>query len=659
LSPSDTESLKWQADADRPRRFDLRAALGPIADVLVFLVATALGLALGPAHLVSFCVATLVYYLFKARSEATLGGRTLGATLHGQLLAVGLFALFLRGGVLALITQVWGWPVPLAILIAVAVTMGITLPGYGLVLASPAWKVGGGTRWRVIAIGIVVCAFALRLIYLAQVELLPEETYYWSYGQHLDLSYLDHPPMVAWLIRLGTALCGNTEFGVRLGALCCSMMSAFFIYRLTRNLFGEASALVALVLMQVLPFYFLSGMLMTPDAPLMAAWAATLCFLERALVAGRSSSWWAVGVCLGLGLVSKYTISLLVPAMVVFVILDAPSRRWLWRWEPYAALLVALVIFSPVIIWNAQHEWASFAFQTSRRLAERPRFSLHRLILSVLILLTPTGLLTLLASPYVRGSKAVAHTNGNAARDTVRRWRFIRAATLVPLTVFTLFSLRHEVKIDWTGGLWLAAVPALAFAILSLGEKAASGWRSLLHSAWAPTAAVLLLSYAGGLHYLVLGIPGLHYSRHIELAPVGWRDFSRQIDAVAQSVRETTGTRPLIVGMDRYAIAASLTFYSPDQAQAIREISSGHLFGQRGLMYERWFPAAQQDGRTLLLVGWDARDVANAIVSPYVQRMDAVGEGTLTRQGTPIRHFYYRVAYGYHSVPSTEPPPGP
>ncbi|HUI63001.1 MAG TPA: glycosyltransferase family 39 protein, partial [Steroidobacteraceae bacterium] len=467
MSPSDSELLKWQAGVDQPRRFDLRAALGPITDVVVFLAASRLGLPLGPAHIVSFCAATVVYYLVKARSEAALGGRMLGAALHAQLLAVSLFALFLRGGVLALLTQVWGWPAPLAILIAVAATMAITLPGYGLVLASPAWKVGGGTRWRVIAIGVVVCAFALRLIYLAQVELLPEEAYYWSYGQHLDLGYLDHPPMVAWLIRLGTAVCGDTAFGVRLGALCCAVLSAFFVFRLTRNLFGEPSALVALVLMQVLPFFFLSGMIMTPDAPLTAAWAATLYFLERALVAGRGSSWWAVGIGLGLGLVSKYTIALLVPAMVVFVILDAPSRRWLWRWEPYAALLVALAIFSPVIIWNAQHEWASFAFQTSRRLAERPRFSLHRLILSVLILLTPTGVLTLLASPYARRSTATSYANGHAARDTVRRWRFIRAATLVPLTVFTVFSLRHEVKIDWTGAMWLAAVPALAFAILS------------------------------------------------------------------------------------------------------------------------------------------------------------------------------------------------
>ena len=143
-------------------------------------------------------------------------------------------------------------------------------------------------HWRGLALGIVGYSFLLRVTYGGWIELLPEETYYWNYSRHLDIGYLDHPPMVAWLIRLGTALFGNTEFGVRAGALMCGVVTAVFVFRLTRNLFGERTALLALILVQVLPFFFLSGMLMTPDAPLTAAWAAALYFLERALIADRS-----------------------------------------------------------------------------------------------------------------------------------------------------------------------------------------------------------------------------------------------------------------------------------------------------------------------------------------------------------------------------------
>jgi dolichol-phosphate mannosyltransferase len=117
------------------------------------------------------------------------------------------------------------------------------------------------------AIGLVALAVALRLIYAGCVELMPEEAYYWNYAQHLDIGYLDHPPMVGWLIAAGTAVFGDTEFGVRIGALLCGVIATVFVYRLTREMFGEVSGWVAVVLAQTLPFFFFAGILMTPDAP--------------------------------------------------------------------------------------------------------------------------------------------------------------------------------------------------------------------------------------------------------------------------------------------------------------------------------------------------------------------------------------------------------
>jgi dolichol-phosphate mannosyltransferase len=535
--------------------------------------------------------------------------------------------------------------------------------------------VGGGTngslggRWRILALVVIAFAFLLRLLSLGQVELIPEETYYWLYSRHLDIGYLDHPPMVAWLIHFGTAVFGEAEFGVRIGALCCAAVASFFVYRLTRNLFGEPSALVAVVLMQVLPFFFLTGLLITPDAPLTATWAAALYFLERALIAGRSIAWLAAGVAIGLGLISKYTIGMLVPAMVLFALIDPASRRWLLRWEPYVALALAAAIFAPVIIWNATHEWASFAFQTSRRLAEAPKFSLHKLIISALVLLTPTGFVSLAFSPLTRGLRTIA------AADA-RRWRFVQVAVFVPLAVFVAFSLRHDVKIDWTGALWLAAVPALGFAITSFGRRGIDGVRGVgrtggvggapgpvgasgvagsrglpgwLRAAWVPTVVVFLGLYAVGLVYLARGLPGVAYSNHMELVPVGWRDLGRQVVAAAAEIRRTSGEDPLIVGMDRYSIASELTFYAPDHTRSVQQTSSGHLFGQAGLMYERWFPPAQQEGRTLLLVGWTPEDLRDSLVAPRVRKLEPIQEGILTRGDTVIRYYFYRIAYGFRS----------
>jgi dolichol-phosphate mannosyltransferase len=650
--------LKWQSDLVRVLTLDGRSgetapkslgsylaiAIWPLADAFIFVAALNAGMRLGPAHIVSFAVAALLNYFLNVRAVVAGAGRAGDPRLYGHLLLVSLIALFLRGGVLALLKG-WGLPAQGAIVFAIAVTMAVTNAGYSLSLSSGAWRIGSGLRWRAIAIALVICAFLLRLIYCAQIELLPEETYYWNYAQHPDIGYLDHPPMVAWLIWLGTAVFGNTEFGVRSGALLCGALASFFTYRLTRNLFGEPSALLALVLMQVLPYFFFAGILMTPDVPLTAAWAASLYYLERALIGGRSAAWWGAGVCLGLGLLSKYTIGMLVPAMLIFMVLDSQSRRWLSHWVPYAALALALAIFSPVIIWNASHDWASFAFQTSRRLAEAPKFSLHKLIASVLVFLTPPGLVTVTAA--LRGSP------DRAAAEGLRRWRFLQLPVLVPLVVFMAFSVRHDVKLDWTGTLWIAAVPALAFGLVSSGDQALKGAAAWARSAWAPTLVTLLLIYGAFFHYLVLGLPGVGYGKQVELVPVGWRDLGKQVAALRDEIRKS-GSEPLVVGMDRYMIASELAFYAPDRTRAVQQTTSEHLFGNNGLMYERWFPPQLQQGRTLLLVGWNPQDLTGARVESRVTRLDPLREGAMTRDGRLIRRYYYRVAYGYRSVPAAE-----
>jgi dolichol-phosphate mannosyltransferase len=656
--------LNWQFATDPLRRLlgprglldpsvrfvNIASAIGPLADLLIFNVALYAGMRLGAAHIVSFAAAAALNYFIKVHAAIAAAGRTRDLRVYVQLLIVSLLALFLRGGVLAALTQSGGLPAQLAIIVAIIATFAVTQPGYALCLSATTGE-AGIARWRVLVLGLTAYSLLLRLVYLGQIELLPEETYYWNYSRHLDIGYLDHPPMAAWLIWLGTAAFGDGSFGVRIGAWCCGVVASLFAYRLTRNLFDEPSALAALLLVQVLPFYFLTGMLTTPDAPLVAAWAGALYFLERALIAERSAAWWWAGVCLGIGLLSKYTIGLLGLAMLIFVLADAPARRWLRRFEPYAAAALALAIFSPVIIWNAQHEWASFAFQTSRRLAETPQFALHKLIASALVLITPTGVCAVALALFSRRGDGTDRSEGS---DSRRRQRFMQLAVLVPLAVFTAFSLRHEVKFDWTGALWLAAVPAMAAGMAASGGNVATAVRSGLERAWAPTLIGVLLLFGAGLHYLVLGLPGAGYSEKLELLPIGWRDLGQQVEQRAAEVRDRTGAEPLVVGMNRYAIASELAFYSSDRVKSVANTASAHLFGGRGLMYESWFPAESQQGRTLLLVAWDRQELAGPYVESRVERLGPLQQGVLRRDGAVVRHYYYRIAQGYRPPPRDE-----
>lgn len=618
----------------------IATALVALVDTGLFCALIAHGHSLQAAHIASFAVAITLNYLLKVHSAVVATARIRDLRVYGGLLAVSCMALFLRGGVLGLLCSIWGWPAQIAIVFAVVAGYAVLQLGYSLALS----VTDDGPGLRSLAIGVIAYAFALRVVYLGSVELLPEEAYYWNYSRHLDIGYLDHPPMVAWLIRLGTTLFGQSQFGLRAGALGCAIVASVFTYRLARNLFGEASALAALVLVQVLPFFFLSGLLMTPDAPLTAAWAGTLYYLELALVGGHSKAWWRAGLALGIGAISKYSIALLVPVTLAFMLWDRQSRRW-WRLpQPYAAALLAVAVFSPVILWNAQHEWASFAFQTSRRLAEAAKFTLHRLLASALVLITPLGVLAV-AAEFMGGQPADSEDTACARRG----WRFIRLAILVPLAVFAIFSLRHEVKLDWTGALWIAALPVMAVGMSASAAKlpALSAW---IHAAWKPTLLSLLLIYGAGLHYLVLGFPGAGYGKHNELVPVGWRDFSDRISRVAAVVRQETGDDPVIVGMDRYVIASELAFYGALGMHSSIETSSINLFGGSGLMYERWAPPASVEGRTLLLVAWDGATLADAAIESHTERLGPVEQDVLRHDGQIVRRYFYRLAYNYRAA---------
>jgi dolichol-phosphate mannosyltransferase len=656
--------LKWQSGPAYLRRIigapvlvalntEKVGVIAPIcmlADLAVCYAAMGGGATLRSSQVASFIVAVFLGYWFYVRPRVIGVTGPARRTLLFSLGVVSILALSLRSGVIEQLVQGWALPPHAAVLLAVIVSGLIMHLGYNLCISPPRWGVGTDAQWRALVIGIVGYAFLLRLVYSAQIELLPEETYYWNYSRHLDIGYLDHPPLVAWLIRAGTTLFGDNEFGVRFGALWCGVTASFFLFRLTRNLFGEANALLALVFAQVLPFFFLSGMLMTPDAPLTAAWAASLYFLERGLIAGRASAWIYAGLCLGIGLLSKYTIGLLGLAAFIFMVLDPPSRRWFRRWEPYAGVFVAATVFAPVIVWNAHHDWASFAFQTSRRLAERPRFSLHKLIGAAMVLITPTGLVAVGAT-FI-GEKPQC-TTATGTVTMVRAWRFMQLCLLVPLLVFFLFSLRHEIKLDWTGAPWVAALPVMAFGMSELQGRRAPRATQWLRAAWPATIVVMLLIFSTGAYYLVCGIPGAGYSEHTELIPVGWRDLGRQIDSVADDVRAKYGADSLVVGMDRYAIASELAFYSNDQSRSVAQTSTGHLFDEMGLMYEQWFPANLQSGRTLLLVAWDPDELTAVHLEKHVDGLEPIKEGVLLRNGNIVRRYYTRVAHGYR--PSSQP----
>ena len=634
-------------------RFAAVGFMGVLVDLLVFNFFLSNGSAACAAHVMSFFVATLFNFILNTRwSFVSSNGAIFHSTLRRYLafLTVALLALFMRGGILALLIDLWNWPDQGALLVAIGAAALINYIGCTFfIFPRKECKLESSVEWRVLAIGVVGYILVLRLVYLGLPELLQEEAYYWNYAQHLDIGYLDHPPMVGWIIWLSTALLGSTEFAVRIGAFVCWMITFFFTFGLARNLFDRSTAFRAVILLSILPVFFGVGFVMTPDAPLVACWAGALYFLERVLIDERSSAWWGAGICIGLGMLSKYTIVLLWPAVLLFLLMDRRSRRWFFSPRFYLAAAAALLLFSPVIFWNANHEWASFIFQGSRRLYASFHFSLGKLIAHLLLLLTPTGVMSVF---FIIISKRKSNTKYDLIRDTARKYRFGRVFTILPLSVFLIFSIAKNVKLNWTGPLWLMMVPFVACHMLPNINLQTRRFFAFIQRFWPSTIVTAMLIYGMILYYVVLGIPGLPYPENSSFW--GWEDMALQIEQIENALEFRTGTEPLVVGLDKYKIASELAFYrtkternpGEQRNEGVLFTTGRHLFGENSLMYSYWLPKYKQGKGTMILVSKKQSDFLKPSITSRIHKMGEVQVMIIKKRNVPVGRCYFCFAEG-------------
>ncbi len=220
---------------------------------------------------------------------------------------------------------------------------------------------------------LIVATSLIRLIMASLLGLGIDETYMVAASHHLELSYFDHPPVSWWLTHAAIWLTGSDgPVIVRLPFILLFALSTWLMARITTVLFDdERAGFWAALLLNLAPVYGVTaGGWVLPDGPLDCALLGFLWFSLAAtgLIPGRAGwrSWLGAGLCAGLAMLSKYNGALVLIGLPVFLATTREGRAWLARPQPWIAGLLAVLIFLPVIIWNAQHDWASFAFQGDR-----------------------------------------------------------------------------------------------------------------------------------------------------------------------------------------------------------------------------------------------------------------------------------------------------
>lgn len=446
-----------------------------------------------------------------------------------------------------------------------------------------------------------------RLLVIGRAGLAHEEAYHWNYAQHPDLSYFDHPPMVGWLIGLTG---GDSEFWVRLPAVVLFVGSSWFVFDLGRRMFRPVVGLVAATMLNFLPIFAIFSVAMMPDSPHLFFWSAGLWTGWRLVDSQDPRWWWLLGLITGLGMLSKYPAALIpLPALVM-------GRR---SWQTVGAALLALALFTPVIWWNATHDWASFLFQGSERLQEKTTVMARvRTYLFQLGMMTPVGLALVVWAQ----SKALRQMQD-------RRIAYLVWASLPFLTLIVLVSIKRFVNINWPLPGYLGSTLLIAYFLVQ-------GWPGTRRVAIALGLFGVTLSY---LPWLVALVP-LGAFNPVDTFS-GWRQVGEQIEA--ERSRMPRPEKTFYVGTG-YEATSHLAYATRRPHHTLAQNALGLA---KAVSYLYWEDPREFAGWDALVVADPRHPVSDEVLSQRFVRFEEAPVVEIDRGGQPLRRLRLYRGYGF------------
>jgi len=215
--------------------------------------------------------------------------------------------------------------------------------------------------WILLILAVVIAG---NLISLLVIGVHPDEAYYWTWAIYPDLSYYDHPPMVGWFLWIVDRLLGINDVTLRLPALIAWCVGFWVVFTVSARLYGNRLyGWLAVALYCLLPVFQAASHIVTPDSPLLLFTSLAFYFLFLATTTESRFAWLATGAATGMALLSKYNAVLLPAGIFLGMIFIRDGRRQLGRWQPWAGIALAALVFSPVVYWNYINDWVSFSYQ--------------------------------------------------------------------------------------------------------------------------------------------------------------------------------------------------------------------------------------------------------------------------------------------------------
>lgn len=456
--------------------------------------------------------------------------------------------------------------------------------------------------------------------------LMPQDAYYYLYGQNLSWSYFDHPGMIGYLLRITSEILGQSVFVIKLTDFLVTSSSLYFFYVLARHMLPIYKAKQALVLLVSTLFISIISFNSTPDVPLILFWTLSVLALYKAIFENKKGYWILAGIAMGLAFNSKYTSLFLQIGLIGFLAFSNRYRKLFGSPWLYACLILSVVLTAPVFYWNYEHEFASFLFQSSNRTDSISEFKLtpkyffgaigHQLFLLLPILFAVFITFTF---KYVKRFFAKFKLPGD-------RQLFLLAFFIPTFLGFFALTPIYWVKLNWMMPSYITGV---ILAIAFFNQKL--------------FRYQLIIS---AIFHVLITIEVLFYIVPIKSDDtwVGWEELSVAIDEIQDRYPDT-----FIFSDDNYKTSAALNFYQDEKVYA------QNIIGRSALHFDYLGDDLEiLNGKNALFIDSDKR-IKNEgkktdfdpLLQSYFSEIKELEPIIIRRNGTMVRKFWVFYCQNY------------
>jgi len=500
----------------------------------------------------------------------------------------------------------------------------------------------------------LIGAVILRGLFNSIMPLSGEEAYYWMWSRYPDLCYFDHPPLIAWMIRIATVLFGHSVFAVRASALLSNTLTAVVIFWCTRRITGDRLvATWAGGFFMVAVFFAAMATLAIPDSFLFFFWSLTLWLVIEITRGEKPFLWIAVGVSLGLCMLAKFHAVLLALSILIYLLVSERQRKHFRSGWLYLGAGIAALFTLPILIWNIREGWPTFTFQ----LSSRQHYILGNPVYLVEMLTVPFVIMGLILFPLsVAGAAWGLRRGMKEKEDTLL---FLSIACILPYAFFLLLSVFIKIDSQWSAPAFISGlILAVMLGAALMRNPALPQWqRRMLPLTLKVNVVVLVIAYA--VPVLILSFPGIiphnlilvkHRHRKFNTSKIGelygWQEIGQHLK---DEISLLGGPQQaFIFSRTGWCTASNFCFYSGGEADAFifdHPPVDGHQF----FIWER---KADPQGMNAVVIAEKEKYINLDFLQMYFERVERLPDLVITRGGHEQRRFFLARAWNLRIKPN-------